>query len=443
MSTSLSILVIVLLLIANAFFVAAEFALVKIRMGKAENFARDRGLSGRLLLKIKQNLESYLAACQLGITMASLGLGWVGEPAVAHLLEPLFHKLGMAPELLHTVSFLLGFLLFSSLHIVIGEQVPKTFAIRKPDTVSLWITVPLEIFYFLSYPLTKALDWASASILRQMGIKEASHDEVFSTEELSELIGTSSAHGHIDMSKADMIKNMFDFDTRIIRDIMVPRNAVDMLDLTVPWEQNLKHITEHAHSRYPLYEDSKENLLGYLLIKDLTAKALAGEQVDNDTLRVLARPAVIIPEVIGLQKAFDEMREKNNHMAFVIDEHGAFAGIITMEDLLEEIVGDIADEFDDEVIQVRDEHKTPDIYSGFEIDGVMPIHDFEKLTRVKFTQAPDISTISGLIMMALNGIPDAGDAVEYDGWLFKVLEVQNHRPARVFAQRLANAAEAQ
>jgi CBS domain containing-hemolysin-like protein len=438
MDTSTSILVIVLLLIANGFFVAAEFALVKVRLGKAEAFAKEGGLSAKLLLKIKHNLESYLAACQLGITMASLGLGWVGEPAVAKLLEPLFHSMGMSETALHTVSFLTGFIIFSSLHIIIGEQVPKTYAIRKPEKVSLWVTLPLELFYYISYPLTKALNWAASATLRLMGVQEASHEEVFSTEELSELIETSSEHGHMDNAKADMIQNMFEFDSRIVRDIMVPRNQVDIIDISRPWEENLQKIKAHGHSRYPLVDGGDDHLLGFLLVKDLTVKVLNNEVVSNETLKELARPALIIPELMGLQKAFDEMRASNHHMAFVIDEHGAFAGIITMEDLLEEIVGEIADELDDEVIQVHEETERPDIYAGFEVDGLMPIHDFEKLTDIKFENDFDVSTLSGLIMRVINGLPKVGDSVEHEGWIFKVITIENHRPGKIFVQRIAD-----
>ncbi|GAB6034137.1 hemolysin family protein [Galenea microaerophila] len=439
MDTTTSLIIIVLLLITNGFFVAAEFALVKVRMGKAETFAKEGGLTGKLLLKIKNNLESYLAACQLGITMASLGLGWVGEPAVAKLLEPLFHSIGMPEEILHPTAFLIGFILFSSLHIVIGEQVPKTFAIRKPDSVSLWVTLPLEGFYWISYPLTKALHWASGSILRAMGIKEASHEEIFSAEELSELIETASEHGTVDDSKADMIQNMFEFDNRIVRDIMVPRNQVDYVDLQQPLEDILNRIKSKGHSRFPLTDGGLENPIGVLLVKDLTSQILDHKEVTHELLRKIAREPLIIPELMGLQKAFDEMRCKNAHMAFVIDEHGAFSGLITMEDLIEEIVGEIADELDDEVVHVHQENEKVDIYQGFEVDGLTPIHEFEKLTHTKFSEPLDVSTLSGLIMLKLNGLANVGDTIEYDGWFFKVLEIQNHRPEKVFVKRLTEA----
>ena len=443
MDTSTSLIIVILLLITNGFFVAAEFALVKVRMGKVESFAKEGGLSGRLLLNIKKHLESYLAACQLGITMASLGLGWVGEPAVAKLLEPLFHSMNMPEEVLHPTAFLVGFILFSSLHIVIGEQVPKTFAIRKPETVSLWVTLPLQAFYWISYPLTKALHWAAGAILKLMGVKEASHEEIFSAEELSELIETSSEHGAMDDAKADMIQNMFEFDNRIVRDIMVPRNQVDYLDLQQPMDDILARIKTTGHSRFPLTDGGLENPLGVLLVKDLTVKVLDNVPLNHDTLRQLVREPLIIPELMGLQKAFDEMRTHNAHMAFVIDEHGSFSGLITMEDLIEEIVGEIADELDDEVVNVHEESEKPDIYEGFEVEGLMPIHEFEKLTDVKFTQTLDVSTLSGLMMLAINGLPKVGDSVSFDGWLFKVLEVQNHRPEKLFVKRLTEEEQAQ
>lgn len=441
MESSTSLIVIVLLLVANGFFVAAEFALVKIRMSKVETLAKEEGLSAKLLLTIKHNLEPYLAACQLGITMASLGLGWVGEPAVAKLLEPLFHSMGIPEEALHITAFIIGFVIFSSLHIVIGEQVPKTYAIRKPEPVSLWIAIPLHGFYLLSYPLTKALNWSASAILRQLGVKEASHDEIFSVEEISDLIDASSEHGEMDNSKAGMIQNMFAFDTRITRDIMVSRNKVDCIDINAPWEETIDTIRRLGHSRYPLIEGSLDNVIGFLLLKDLTLKLLNNEPVSSESLREIARPAGMMPEVMGLQKAFDEMRKTRNHISFVIDEHGAFAGIITMEDLIEEIVGEIADELDEDEAAIQEAQDAIDIYQGFEVNGLMALHDFEKLTRIKFLESMDVSTLSGLIMMQLNGLPENGDCVEHEGWVFKVTSTHHHRPETVFVQRLKEAPE--
>ncbi|BBP43973.1 hemolysin family protein [Thiosulfativibrio zosterae] len=436
MESSTSLAVIVILLIANGFFVAAEFALVKVRMTRIESMAKEGGLSNKLMLMIKRNLESYLAACQLGITMASLGLGWVGEPAVAKLLQPLFASFGLSDEMLHISAFLVGFIIFSSLHIVIGEQVPKTYAIRKPEKVSIWVALPLHGFYLMTYPLTRALNWSASSILKLMGVKEASHEEIFSVEEISELIEASSESGEMDLSKADMIQNMFAFDSRIARDVMMSRSKVDCIDVCTPWQETVERIRMLGHSRYPLVDGSLDKALGFLLLKDVTNKILNNESLDESALREMARPAVIMPEVMSLQKAFDELRKSRNHMAFVIDEHGAFVGILTMEDLIEEIVGEISDELDDEEPNIQETQAAIDIYAGFEVDGLMALHDFEKRVNEKFEGSLDVSTLSGLIMMQLNGLPEVGATVTYQGWVFKVESLAQYRPEKVFVKRL-------
>ena len=428
-SFSTSLVVIVMLLVANAFFVAAEFALVKVRTMRVESLAKEGGLSARLTLRIKHNLEPYLAACQLGITMASLGLGWVGEPAVAKLLEPLFHSMGMPDELLHFTSFMIGFIIFSSLHIVIGEQVPKTYAIRKPEPVSVWVAIPLQGFYLMSYPLTRALNWASSAILRSMGVKEASHEEIFSDAELSEMIDVSSIHGNLDNTKAGMIQNMFAFDTRIVRDIMVSRSQIDWIDVNSDPADIKKKIVERGHSRFPVVRDNLDNIVGVLLVKDLLHNKLDINIESTFDIEGLARKSLIMPEVMGLQKAFDQMRNERTHMALVVDEYGALSGIITMEDLIEEIVGEIADELDEDQSAVK-MHK---LSEGFEVTGLMALHDFEKITSTKLEVEYDVSTLSGLMMSVLNEIPKVGDVVHYKGWEFTVKTLEGNRAEKIWA----------
>lgn len=426
---STSFIVIVLLLVANGFFVAAEFALVKLRMMQAESLAKEGGLSARLTLHIKHHLEPYLAACQLGITMASLGLGWVGEPAVAKILEPMFHAMGMPEEILHVTAFMIGFIIFSSLHIVIGEQVPKTYAIRKPEPVSLWVAIPLHGFYLISYPLTKALNWASSAILRSMGVKEASHEEIFGEEELNEMIVASSAHGNIDGTKADMLQNMFSFENRIVRDVMVPRSQIDWIDVHSDPAEIKQMIVKQGHSRFPLVRGNLDSIVGVLLVKDLLHNNLNVEVESTIDVETLARKALILPEVMGLQKAFDQMRNEQSHMALVVDEYGALSGIITLEDLIEEIVGEIADELDEEESKVKQLKFT----EGFEVNGLTALHDFEKLTSCKLNVEHDVSTLSGLIMSELSEIPKVGDKVSYQEWEFTVKTLEGNRADKIWA----------
>ena len=239
-SAALNTVVVILLLLANAFFVAAEFALVRVRRFRMENRAEQGSGAARLTLRMLDQLEAYLAACQLGITMASLGLGWVGEPAVAALLEPAFRALGLGDALLHTVAFLAGFLLFSSLHIVVGEQVPKTFAIRQAEPLAFAVAYPLQLFYLLSFPLNWLLNWASQAILSGFGVEQATHGEVLTSEELRDYIVSSRAHGGMRKQERDMLGGILDLAEVEVSEIMTHRKSMETIDADTPLEQILR-----------------------------------------------------------------------------------------------------------------------------------------------------------------------------------------------------------
>ena len=403
-----SLLLIIFLLVANGFFVAAEFALVKAREFRIQSLADQGSKSARLTVNIQKNLEHYLAACQLGITMASLGLGWVGEPAVAALLEPLFHKLGFSEQLLHTISFLLGFLIFSSLHIVIGEQVPKTFAIRKAEPVALGTAYILHWFYLISYPLNWCLNNASNIILRWVGITPATHDEVLSDDELRGLINTSSKYGEMENEKAEMLHNLFEFDQRSVERIMVPRPDVDVLDLMDTANEH-KSIMQHTqHSRLPVVDGDQDNLVGILLVKDLY-HAMLDEHIEPwKNLKKYLREPLVIPEISPISKVFEAMRSNKTHIACVIDEYGVFTGIVTLEDLLEEIVGEISDELDAELPEYPVIRKADDWIAH----GLTPLSDVARITAFEVRDDVDANTLSGLFMQRLGRIPQLHDEIE-------------------------------
>lgn len=420
---------IILLLAINAFFVAAEFALVKAKSFRINVLAEQGGKSALLTQKIQSNLESYLAACQLGITMASLGLGWVGEPVVAALLEPVFHLIHMPEHLIHPISFILGFLVFSSLHIVVGEQVPKTFAIRKAEPVSLRIAYPLHWFYLMAYPLNWLLNKASGSILALFNVEEATHADVLSNDEIRGIINTSEQHGDLDTDKALMLHNMFEFDTHNVEQIMLPQNEVDGLDLQASWENNLEIIQRTQHSRFPVFDGNPDNPIGVLLIKDLY-NILIGRNDSPDPMKAMKeslREALLVPESQPISKLLESMQRKRTHIALVIDEYGSFSGLVTMEDMLEEIVGEIADELD------IDE---PDaaahwVVDHWETDGLVTIMDLERVVDIDFPDDIDANTITGLFMKHLGRMPRPGDEVEQSGLRFLALDVRNNRVGQV------------
>ncbi len=439
MNLSGSLIAVVILLVANGFFVAAEFALVKARSFRIEALANSGSSAAKLTVRIQSHLEAYLAACQLGITMASLGLGWVGEPAVAALLEPMFHWAGVPDAILHTTAFITGFLIFSSLHIVIGEQVPKTFAIRKAEVVSVWISYPLHFTYMLVYPLNWILNWSSGSLLALFGVEEATHAEVFSSDEFKGMVATSQEHGALEYDKANMLNNLFEFDQRHIGRVMIPVNSVDLLDITDPEEENLRKIRDGGHSRFPVVDGGRDNeIVGLLLTNDLYSAMLDGEEKPWSDLRRFCRQPMVVPESQRVSTLFEDMRSNRAHMAFVIDEYGKFLGIITLEDLLEEIVGEIEDETDAEEstmpITLLQEGK-------WQADGLASLGDIEKVVGLLVPTEEEANSLSGLLMNQLERMPAPGDIVLIDNFRLTIQDIEDLRVGQVIIERLPDDGE--
>jgi CBS domain containing-hemolysin-like protein len=419
----LSILAVVLLLAANAFFVAAEFALVKVRRTRVETLAEEGSRPARLTVGILDNLEAYLAACQLGITMASLGLGWVGEPVVAALLEPVFLLAGLPEALLHTVSFAVGFLIFSSLHIVVGEQVPKTFAIRRPEPMSLWVAWPLRAFFLLCWPLNWVLNEASRGLLRLAGIAEAGHHEAYSPDELRGLIETSREAGAVAKQEHDMLGAILDLERVEVGEVMTHRRDMVALDADAPVGQIVQQVLDGPHTRYPLWSGDRDAIVGVLHAKDLLAAVRkAGEQrLTPADIRQLAAPPWFVPDTTSLLHQLLAFRQRRAHLAFVVDEYGALMGLVTLEDILEEIVGDILDEKDVEVEGVKAE---PD--GSVLVEGRVTIRD---LNRQFDWDLPDeeATTIAGLLMHEARRIPDPGESFLFHGFRFDVLKRERYQ----------------
>lgn len=426
-SAAASLLVAFLLLAANAFYVAAEFALVKAKGFRIESAADAGSGAARRTVHMQKHIEPYLAACQLGITMASLGLGWVGEPTVAALLTPVLEPMGLSEETLHSVSFLVGFLVFSSLHIVVGEQVPKTLAIRKAEAMSLAIAYPLQVSYWIFYPLTWVLNKASRGILKLIRIEEASHADVLSDAEIRSLVDVSTEHGDMHSDKAEMIHNVFKFDERSVARVMIPRIEADVLRQDATVETNLQVMRERGHSRYPVVEGKNEDLLGIVLMVDLTRAILAGEEEPWSNLGNYLREPLVVPETQKVSRLFDMMRQERAHMACIIDEYGTFVGIVTLEDLLEEIVGEIADETDisEQVFPVEEQG------DHWIAHGLASLADLERLTGFAVPDTYRANTVSGLLMRKLRRIPEIGDIVEDQHYRFLVEELKGRRAERV------------
>lgn len=421
-SLTYSLVAVIILLVANAFFVAAEFALVKVRGFQLDQAVDQQRRAAVLSARMHDNLDAYLAACQLGITMASLGLGWVGEPAVAALLEPLLSKAGVTGPALHTISFIVGFLIFSSLHIVVGEQVPKTYAIRKPTPVTLALSYPLHWFYLLVFPLNWLLDRANAGILRLLGVRGGSHHEIISEDEISAIVDDSEAHGELEQKTAEIIRKAFLFDDQTVREIMVPWVNVDKLRLTSDADTNKKIVIRTQHSRFPVL-DGKGNVVGVLATKDLMTAFVAEEENVWASLSDRLRTPMVVPHTLLISSLLERMRSTRTHMAIVVDEHGTYIGLATLEDMLEEIVGEIEDEWDvDELVAPIEV-----VESGWRANGQLPLTVLEQTIGIDVERYSQIGTLAGFIMQLLERLPKEGDAIESGGFRFYVARMEGRQ----------------
>jgi CBS domain containing-hemolysin-like protein len=421
-ATLLNLLLAVFLLAANAFYVAAEFALVKSKGFRIDAMAEENRFGARLSQKMLRNVEAYLACCQLGITMASLGLGWVGEPTVAAILEPLLLPLGMPASAVNFTAFFVGFLVFSSLHIVLGEQVPKTLAIREPEPVAQWIAYPLHVSFVIFYPLNWLLNNAARGILRMLGVKEGSHQEILTHDEIEGLVDVSAEHGKVEESQAEYIHNLFRFGELEVADVMVHRTNMQTVNAGDPIEKIVDEVVASAYTRVPLWLDKPENIVGIVHAKDLLArlKNVGGDLAQID-IRQIAKKPWFVPDSTSLNDQLNAFLKRKLHIALVVDEYGEVQGLITLEDILEEIVGDIADEYDVTSDGIR---RQPD--GSVNVDGSVPIRD---LNRVMGWSLPDeeATTIAGLVIHEARIIPEPGQAFTFHDFRFQVLRRNRNR----------------
>ena len=422
LSDSIEILLAALLVLLNGFFVAAEFALVKARGSQLEILVREGRPFARTAAWLSERLDASLSACQLGITMASLGLGWVGEPAVADLLKPLLRAVGISSaNVLHTSAFVIAFTAITAIHLVVGEQAPKIFAIRRPARMALWCAPPLMLFYILSYPLMVSLNASTGFLLRLAGVdRDDDHETPHTEDEIRELIHQSHAHGELTRSEHKLIHAVFEFDDLICRRVMVPRSDVVFFDVDAPIADCIELARVTQHTRYPLCEGALDRIIGIVHIKDFV-----GTDPQSLNLRSIARPAKRVPETMPVSRLLRHFQATHQLMAVVIDEHGTMVGIVTLENVLEPIVGPVEDEFDNEPQQI-----VPETKGQFLIRGTAPIDLINRLLHLDF-DAENVDTFSGLLMTKLGDIPQPGDRVELDGATAEVLEVRGARATLV------------
>jgi len=419
------------LVIANGFFVAAEFAIVKVRSTRLQELAEGGSSRAKLAVRVNRQLDSYLAACQLGITIASLGLGWVGEPALAHLLQsPLEAVLGDRASLAasHAIATGIAFTLITFLHTVLGELAPKSLAIAKPELTTLWSVGPLHVFHIVSYPFIVVLNGTANMLLRAVGLPPATgHEGAHSEEELRLIFEASARGGILTESTKDLLTNIVDYTERVAREVMTPRARVDVLDARKSWEDNLKHAIAGEWTRYPVVETERGKIIGFVHIKDLF-KASNDPTATRD-LRSLVRQPLIVPESMPLDRLRRRIQATRTQMALVHDEFGTFVGVVTLEDCLEEIVGEIQDETDQESAPiVRDDQS-----GSTEVDGAVRLDEIESEIGLEIPEdeRSDVDTVGGFVFARLGRPPALGDVVEFGRFRLVVTGVDGLRVAKL------------
>ena len=416
-----------LLVAANAFFVATEFAIVKVRHSRLEALAEEGRPGAAGALKIVDRLDGYLSACQFGITLASLGLGWLGEPAFGRLLQPVFAKLFPGPEgeqLTHSVALVLGFAIITTLHIVVGEQAPKIMAIQKAEATTLAVSLPMRMFYSLFYPGVVVLNALSSGLLRMAGLKPATESqEAHSEEELRMILSHSAQAGAIASSRAELLERALSMVEKTVRQVLVPRSQVRFLDLEEPLEKNVAEARTAGHTWLPVCRGNLDEIEGVINVKDLFFLLSRGE------LRSLAqvqRPVLFVPENATLEQLLSEFRRRKRQMAIVVDEHGGTSGIVTIADVVAEVVGDIA-----ELGRKVEEVKT--LPGGkLELPGSTQLDDLEDRLGVEFgVEDGEVTTVAGYLMMKLNRVPQKGDRCAVGEFDIAVEEMEGPRVMRV------------
>lgn len=412
------------LVFLNGFFVAAEFALVKIRLTRADELAED-GWAGRMVRHVRGHLDAYLSACQLGITLASLGLGWIGEPAFARLLEPVFADFGVTdPEVIRGISFAVAFSIISFLHIVLGELVPKSLAIRRPDTTSLWTAAPLYAFYWLMYPAIWLLNGCANFILKWMGVNMTHEgDEPHSIEELRQVLASSHLHGEIDQHEVDILQRTLNFSELAVGDLMRPAKEMATLDLTATPEENLATLEKHRYSRFPVCEGDRDNVVGLVHVKDLFAAARRGESLTD--LRAHMRDLPMVHRDTKAFELFQMFRQGAPHFAVVDDDLGTVTGFVTLDHILEALVGNIQDEFRrtaSDWTQLKD-----GTWLG---DGKLSLYSLEQVLGREI-EIEEVDSVGGLVMWRLERVPVKGDRATFDGFDVLVREMKGPRVAQV------------
>ncbi|MCP1190012.1 hemolysin family protein [Priestia flexa] len=408
------------LIALTAFFVATEFAIIRIRSSRIDQLVVEGSKNAKAAKQVITNLDEYLSACQLGITITALGLGWLGEPTVAHMLEPLFEQLGIEGGLSTIISVAIAFAVVTFLHVVVGELAPKTFAIQKAEAVTLLFVKPLIFFYKIMYPFIWVLNGSARLLTGLFGLKLASeHELAHSEEELRILLSESYKSGEINQSEFKYVSKIFDFDDRVAKEIMVPRTEVVSIDQEDTIEYILDMAKEERFTRYPIIDGDKDHIVGLLNMKEILTEIVM-KDVQSIHLKDYIRPIIQVVETVSIHDLLLKMQRERIQMAILVDEYGGTAGIVTIEDILEEIVGEIRDEFDTDekplIQKVKDYH--------YIVDGKVLVSQINELLGIQIDDT-EIDTIGGWVLTEKYDVKQQ-DIIAFEQYDFKVKAMENH-----------------
>lgn len=401
MTIGVSLVLVVFFLLMNAFFVIAEFSLVRVRKSQVELLVEQGRRGAKRAAIVADNVNAYLSACQLGITLASLALGWLGEPAISALFHPVFAALNLPATAVTAISVAIGYLIMTTLHVVIGELVPKSMAILKTEAYALFSATPLYYFYRLTYPIMWLFNALTNGIMKMTGHDTKSEQDAYSEEEIKILLEESAESGSIDEDQYQYLDNIFDLDDKDAKAIMTPRTEVMAIDLDDDLESNLDFMGKNKFTRYPVFREDKDSIIGFVHIKDAY---LLPEGSTMKDLRI--RTIQAVPESIPVGKLLQVLQEKHTKIAMVVDEHGGTSGIVTMSDVVEQIIGRMEDEYlhddQDEILKVGDR--------AYLVDGSLPVDQLVEFLEFEPVPVFDYETAGGLMLDLLDKIPEEGDS---------------------------------
>ncbi len=429
----INIFVIAFLLFVNGFFVAAEFALVKVRKTRLEQLCNEGNSNARRALKLVENTNKMLAAAQLGVTIASIALGWVAEATIVQLILPIINLFPIANSTVaaHVIAVPISFIIVTYFHVLLGEQLPKCLALTHPDKMALWVSAPMDLFITLFKPFVWVLMVSSEKLLCAFNVKEDAASLAHSTEELDMLVDASYNEGVLNETEAEMLHNMFKFSDLMAKQVMIPRTDMICIPNDITYEDLTAFALENQYTRYPVYEENIDKILGFIHVKDLYSISLNEEPYSIDKL---IRPIMLVPETMTMDNLIIEFKKNHCQIAVVIDEFGGTSGLISLEDVLEEIIGEVQDEFDEEE-EADIKEISEDIYEANAMVRIDEFVEFFDLNEALFEE-DDVETIAGLVVKLLGRIAEVNDTVTFNGFEFTVLEMDGARVTKLQITKL-------